>query len=250
MLLNHLKSRFSEFASIGAVAKERGRKIRRLPSTCGSKIADQDFVSAIPDVEVADDAPWCIILGGPNGSGKSSTHEAVQFPCAFINTDDIAKALEGKTQQERDLKAGRLAIQRISELVTNRRSFVFETTLSSNHSIRVIEQAKAVGFKVGLLFIALDSADRNIERVAFRVAAGGHHIPDAAIMRRYVTSFEKLREALPLAEEAVLIDNTALVPFVVTAIRDDQVVFEAAEAGVPLHVRMKSVPYADRLLLS
>lgn len=241
MLLSHLKFKFSEFASIGAIAKERGRKIRRLPSTCGSKIADQDFVSAFADIDTDGDAPWCIILGGPNGSGKSSAHEAVQFPGVFINTDEIAKPLEGKTQIERDLKAGRIAIQSINDLVANKQSFVFETTLSSNHSIRVIEQAKGAGFKIGLLFIALDSADRNIERVAFRVAAGGHHIPDDAIVRRYVTSFEKLREALPLADEAVLIDNTASVPFVVRAIRDGQAVFEADEAGNPLHVKMKSL---------
>lgn len=239
MLLKHLKSRFSEFASIGAVAKERGRKIRRLPSTCGSKIADQDFVSAFTDVDTAGDTPWCIILGGPNGSGKSSTHEAVQFPGVFINTDDIAKTLKGKSQQERDLKAGRIAIQSINDLVANRHSFVFETTLSSNHSVRVIEQAKAAGFKIGLLFIVLDSADRNIERVAFRVSSGGHHIPDDAIARRYVTSFEKLREALPLADEAVLIDNTASIPFVVRADRGGKVVFEET-VDHPLHASLKA----------
>lgn len=160
-------------------------------------------------------------------------------PSVFINTVEIAKTLEGRSQQERDLKAGRIAIQSINDLVANKQSFVFETTLSSNHSIRVIEQAKGAGFKIGLLFIALDSADRNIERVAFRVASGGHHIPDDAIVRRYVTSFEKLREALPLADEAVLIDNTASVPFVVRTIRDGQVAYDGAKAGHPLHASLK-----------
>ncbi|OLP56709.1 hypothetical protein BJF92_11540 [Rhizobium rhizosphaerae] len=63
-----------------------------------------------------------------------------------------------------------------------------------------------------LLFVALDSADLHILRVAQRVTGDGHDIPAATIRRRYEICFEKLAKALPLCDIGVLFDNSGQQP--------------------------------------
>ena len=81
---------------------------------------------------------------------------------------------------------------KIHEMIDTRQSFIFETTLSSNQSLRMMRAAKAPGFKVGLYYVALDSVETNVERVRQRVLKGGHDIPEENIRRRHDGSFEKL----------------------------------------------------------
>ncbi|WP_161959285.1 zeta toxin family protein [Rhizobium tumorigenes] len=77
-------------------------------------------------------------------------------------------------------------------MIAAKADFVFETTLSSEHSIKVIERAKEAGFLVNMIFVCLDTATRNVERVRFRVADGGHDIPEEVIIGRYEAAFENL----------------------------------------------------------
>ena len=95
-------------------------------------------------------------------------------------------------------------------MIETRRLFVFETTLSSQQSLKLMREAKAAGFKVGLYYSALDSVETDIERVRQRVAKGGHDIPEPDIRRRHKGSFLKLTEALKIADEVVLVDNSGL----------------------------------------
>ncbi|MDT4853339.1 Zeta toxin [compost metagenome] len=169
--------------------------------------------------------PLCTILAGPNGSGKSSIYAKMKPPGEFVNADLIEAALEGDLSKgERQVKAGRAAITRVRELIETRTDFVFETTLSSHHSIKVIEDAIDHGFEVGLLFVALDHPQRNVERVRFRVADGGHNIPAPDIIRRYTASFSNLGRALKLVHSAAIIDNSDKIPEVVFEIENNRIV--------------------------
>lgn len=157
--------------------------------------------------------PSCIILGGPNGSGKSSAYAKLQLDGVWINADEIAKELTGASDgRAAAMAAGRAALRKISDMIATRTSFVFETTLSSQQSINLMRDAKAAGFSVGLYYTALDNVETNIRRVKERVEAGGHDIPERDIRRRYVGSLEKLTDALKLADEALLIDNSGIEP--------------------------------------
>ncbi|PDT27519.1 hypothetical protein CO660_22730 [Rhizobium sp. L9] len=162
----------------------------------------------------------CIILGGPNGSGKSSAFAKLKLEGVWINADEIAKALpefdDGKSKERR---ASEAALRKIAEMIETRQSFIFESTLSSQQSIRLMREAKAAGFKVGLYYVALDSVETNIERVKRRVEKGGHDIPEADIRRRHKGSLEKLTEALRIADEVILMDNSGLTPREVFEIR-------------------------------
>lgn len=157
--------------------------------------------------------PSCIILGGPNGSGKSSAYAKLQLAGVWINADEIAKELTGASDgRAAAMAAGRAALRKISDMIAARKSFVFETTLSSQQSINLMRDAKAAGFSVGLYYTALDNVETDIRRVKERVEAGGHDIPERDIRRRYAGSLEKLTDALKLADEALLIDNSGIEP--------------------------------------
>ncbi len=70
---------------------------------------------------------------------------------------------------------------------------------------RMIPEWQALGFKVRLIFLRLDLADTAIERVALRVAHGGHNIPDEDIRRRFVRGLENFESVFkPLVDSWAL----------------------------------------------
>ncbi|MBZ5761946.1 zeta toxin family protein [Rhizobium sp. VS19-DR104.2] len=185
--------------------------------------------------------PICTILAGPNGSGKSSIYEKYRPAGDFVNTDEIQKSLpQGLAESANRVKAGRIAITRINQLIAAKADFVFETTLGSEHSIKVIERAKEAGFLVNMIFVCLDTATRNVERVRFRVADGGHDIPEEAIIRRYEAAFENLPRALHVVDEAVLIDNSRRKPVIVATMENSKAI-QAHYEGSELHDRLLDI---------
>ncbi|MFP3547427.1 zeta toxin family protein [Rhizobium sp. SIMBA_035] len=159
--------------------------------------------------------PTCTLLAGPNGSGKTSAFGKLKLESEFINADEIAKTLAPGGSKSIERQAAEIALTRIADKIARQESFIFETTLSSKQSLRLMQEAKAAGFSVDLFYVILDNVERNIERVKFRVALGGHDIPEGAIRRRYKKSLAHLRKALDLADEAVIVDNSNTVPEVV-----------------------------------
>ncbi|WP_234791125.1 zeta toxin family protein [Agrobacterium rubi] len=85
----------------------------------------------------------CILLAGPNGSGKSSAFAKLDLEGVWINADEIAKAIPSdRDGRSTDMQAGRAALMKIAEMIRTRQSFIFETTLSSQQSIRLTQEAK------------------------------------------------------------------------------------------------------------
>jgi cytidylate kinase len=80
--------------------------------------------------------PDLIIIAGPNGAGKTTfakeylSEGGVRFE--FVNADEISRtlALEPGAQGHSDIRAGRVMLDRIDELVSARVDFVIETTLA------------------------------------------------------------------------------------------------------------------------
>ena len=59
------------------------------------------------------------------------------------------------------------------------------------------------------MFLWLSSPDLAVERVAQRVAQGGHHIPGDTIRRRYYAGLKNLiKHYLPLSDSALILDNS------------------------------------------
>jgi predicted ABC-type ATPase len=108
------------------------------------------------------------------------------------------------------IPAAREAITRCRAYLANQSSFAVETTLAGNGPIALIREAKATGYGILVFFIALSNPELNVYRVSLRVQQGGHDVPDADIRRRYERSLANAAEALRLANEGIVFDNSGL----------------------------------------
>ncbi|MBY3575390.1 hypothetical protein HFN65_31120 [Rhizobium laguerreae] len=157
--------------------------------------------------------PCLTILAGPNGAGKSTIYEMVKPLGRFINADQIESALPSiVAKADRERAAARSALKAVKLQLARKRDFAIETTLAGNWPIRLMQDAKAAGYHIDFVFVCLDTAERSLERVEFRVRTGGHSIPPDVIERRFPRSLANLPKALELADEAAIIDNSAKVP--------------------------------------
>ncbi len=134
------------------------------------------------------------IIGGPNGAGKTTASYTILpeiLNCKeFVNADEIAKGISPFNPGNVSIQAGRLMLIRIKELLNKEETFAFETTLSSRSFTVFIQDARAKGYEVVLLFLMLDSVELAIERVATRVKEGGHDIQREVIIRRYFSGLK------------------------------------------------------------
>jgi predicted ABC-type ATPase len=125
---------------------------------------------------------------GPNGARNSSSAAGLLKTLGideYVNADVIAQGSSMLHAEEMAYTAGRLAIQRLHKLLERDQSFAFETTLASRSISRLITQAKQQNYEITLIFLALNSEELARERVASRVAAGGHDVPAETIARRF-----------------------------------------------------------------
>lgn len=150
------------------------------------------------------------ILAGANGSGKS-TIAKVLLPTegvVYINPDDIARELNPNDLTKVQVEAGRIAMCRINELLAQNKSFAIESTLSGKVHLKVITQAKKLGYKVSIAYTFVDSPAICVERIAIRVKNGGHNIPREDVFRRYWRSKKNFIQLYaPLADYWMLYYN-------------------------------------------
>lgn len=116
-----------------------------------------------------------------------------------MSPDDVSRSA---------LAAGREVLKRTAAHLDSGLSFTVETTLAGNGPITTMRAARERGFDVHLIYVSLDTAERNIRRVRERVAQGGHHVPDEDVVRRYQRSLENLPEAIRLAHAGSIFDNS------------------------------------------
>jgi predicted ABC-type ATPase len=150
------------------------------------------------------DAPKITVFAGPNGSGKSTVSQAWETAGMYINADDI-KVKRGCS----DLEAAREA-ERLRELCySERKSFTFETVLSTERNLYLLSRARAAGFYIVSMFILTADPALNIFRVKSRELSGGHSVPPEKIRSRYTRSLANISKLLTLSDVFRLIDNTA-----------------------------------------
>jgi len=130
--------------------------------------------------------PKVIVIAGPNGAGKSTaaTH-LLPVGMTYVNADEVAKTLPNYPSRGADLEAGRIVLEQLEDLELRRASFAVETTLAGRTLAPRIARLRQAGYRFRLIFLWSPSADLSVQRVASRVRAGGHDIPEATIRRRY-----------------------------------------------------------------
>lgn len=153
------------------------------------------------------------IIAGCNGAGKTTASFTILpeiIECKeFVNADEIAKGLSPFQPEKVSFEAGRIMLNRINELLDEKKSFAFETTLSTRSYKNKIIQAKKQGYSVTLLFFWLENIELAKERVKTRVKEGGHNIPKDIIERRYLKGIKNLFEIyLEIVDGTLIFDNS------------------------------------------
>ena len=164
--------------------------------------------------------PNLYIISGCNGAGKTTASYTILpeiLNCReFVNADNIAAGLSPFNPESVALEAGRTMLLRIGELMADHADFAIETTLATRSYVSLIKRAHLNGYRVSLLYFWLSSPDVAVERVAKRVANGGHHIPSDTIERRYYRGIYNLYNLyMPVCDEWTVVDNTDVSPEII-----------------------------------
>jgi predicted ABC-type ATPase len=139
------------------------------------------------------DTPYIIVIAGPNGAGKSTFAKwfLADLPdCAgIVDPDAIARDLNITDEAQRNLAAGRIALDTIDANIRNGISFAIETTLSGKTLALRLESAQRAGFSVKIAVLWVPSVRLTSERVRVRVSEGGHGIPEEIQFRRFERTY-------------------------------------------------------------
>ncbi len=135
--------------------------------------------------------PLMTVLAGTNGAGKSTiTSVFLQhlYLGEVIDADAIAKEINPASPEKANWAAGREVIKRVEKCIHTQRGFSVETTLAGGNAVRQMQTAKNHGFEITLYYVALSDVELHVSRVATRVQASGHSIPEQVIRNRYARS--------------------------------------------------------------
>lgn len=158
---------------------------------------------------MTDSRPSLLVMAGPNGSGKSTlTSYGVAGNRPVLDPDAVAARLSPGDIRAGAVQGARETIRQQQELLERRESFAVETTLSGNRTLKLMDEARAHGYEVELHYVRLGTPQGSIDRVAERVARGGHDVPSEDIVRRYERSLENLPSAIEIADRTTLYDNS------------------------------------------
>ena len=187
--------------------------------------------------------PELIVIAGPNGAGKT-TFAREFLPnhanCReFVNADLIAGGLSPFSPGAAAIEAGRIMLDRIEELSTQRQTFAFETTLSGRSYMALFKELRAGGYRIHLIFLWLPRVELAIQRVKERVHRGGHSVPEQDVRRRFDRGIKNfLTEYHVLVDSWGLFDNSGSQPQQIAKARDgivektDAALFEKIQEGL------------------
>lgn len=167
--------------------------------------------------------PTFTVVAGANGSGKTTltrwAREEFQEN-SVLDPDAIARSVQATgVINGSAINAGREVLLRAESLLAAGQSFTVETTLSGNTYLRMMARAKALGYFVVLIYVGTTDVSINMQRVRYRVAKGGHDVPEEDQKRRYPRSLANAGKAFAIADEAVILDNSTSAGYVKVAVK-------------------------------
>lgn len=80
--------------------------------------------------------PEIIVFAGPNGSGKTTVTKLAKVIEPYINADEIKR-----TNYCSDLEAAQFAEKMREDCVAQNKSFTFETVLSTDRNLKLLQKA-------------------------------------------------------------------------------------------------------------
>jgi predicted ABC-type ATPase len=166
------------------------------------------------------------VIAGPNGAGKTTFARKFLPRYAhcreFLNADLMAAGISPLSPDTAAMAAGRVLLERMSELVQGGKDFGFETTLAGKTYRPILQDMKDRGYTLHLFYLWLPDVGLALSRVARRVQEGGHDVPEAAIRRRFDLGLHNLFHLyLSLFDSWFVFDNSTTKPRIVARFKED-----------------------------
>lgn len=196
------------------------------------------------------------VLAGVNGAGKSSLGgAAIQASGAeFFNPDIAAARLReqqpGLSAEQANGLAWTLGRQGLERALAEGLTYAFETTLGGASIARLLLEGARAGARVHVWYAGLATPELHLRRIAARVAAGGHDIPQAKVRERFDASRSNLVKLMPHLASLRLYDNSFEADPKLGR-RPQPVLLLQTQAGrVIAHAPLRSVPAWAKPLLA
>ena len=174
------------------------------------------------------------ILAGVNGAGKSSIAGASLRSAGgdYFNPDEVARSLmdadRSLTQTKAIAQAWKIGFDQLSRAIRDCQDYTLESTLGGTGICELLHEAIDLGQEVRVFFCGLASPELHIERVAARVAKGGHDIPEDKIRERWIGSIHNMLGLIPRCAAVRVFDNSTPAdengpnPVCLFSLQDDQ----------------------------
>jgi predicted ABC-type ATPase len=181
--------------------------------------------------------PVLLVLAGVNGAGKSSIGGQVMLRRAgltWFNPDAYSRLLAqaGVPQTAANARAWQHGVDLLDQAVAAGHAHAFETTLGGE-TIGQRIAAAAASHDVLMWFCGLATPEQHLARVAARVRAGGHDIPEPKVRERWVQAPLNLIRLMPLLAELKVFDNSS----------EAQPGSPVPDPALVLHVRSRAVVF-------
>jgi predicted ABC-type ATPase len=168
--------------------------------------------------------PGFVIVAGPNGCGKSSLAELAArrellFDTTPINPDKLTLEARSSVAAASDEAANLIAVERAEKAVwrsiAEHVSVGVETVLSSDKYLVAVAAARRRKFRTRLLFISVPSVDVALDRIAVRVANGGHDVPAKKVKARWKKAHDNLLAFSDIVDDVFVFSNVGPRPHLI-----------------------------------
>jgi len=107
---------------------------------------------------------------------------------------------------------GAIMAKQSRELLERRESFSWETNMAKQSNYRLFQGYQEQGYRLDVTCVNLQTVELCKNRVAQRVAAGGHPVPEKQIEARYAAGLELLKQNYQVPDRLELVDNSGKAP--------------------------------------
>jgi predicted ABC-type ATPase len=196
------------------------------------------------------------VLAGVNGAGKSSLGGAAIHASGaeFFNPDVAAAWLReqqpGLSAEQANGLAWTLGRRSLEKALAEGLTYAFETTLGGKSITRLLLDGARAGAELHVWYAGLATPELHLKRIAARVAAGGHDIPETKVRERFDASRANLVKLMPHLASLRVYDNSIEADPHASRRPQPVLLLQMQQRRVIAHAPLRSVPAWAKPLLA